>query len=268
MKREGKSIKKGHYKDSKKSSFKKRKSTQKNIKPNQIRLNKFISNTGICSRREADKFIEAGVVTVNGVGITEMGYKVGSTDVVKFNNQRLKSEELRYVLLNKPKNYSGRIDSGTQTSSVMSLISSSCKERIYPIDKLHKVETGLLVFTNDSSLAKKLSSKNQPIKSIYQITLNKNLSQEDLQAIRDGIFIHGKLNSFNTISYLQNKPKNEIGIEHNMGGVKYIKEIFEKINYKITRLDRVFWGGLTKKNLPRKHYRHLSKDEINILKRL
>jgi len=268
MKREGKSTKKAYYKGSKSPPPKKRKTSQKNIISNQIRLNKFISNTGICSRREADKFIEAGVVTVNGVGITEMGYKVSPTDIVKFNNQKIKSETLRYVLLNKPKNYSGRIDSGTQTTSVMSLISSACKERIYPIDKLQKAETGLLVFTNDSSLAKKLLRKNQPIKSIYQITLNKNLSQEDLQAIRGGILIHGKLHSFNTISYLQNKPKNEIGIEHNIGGLKYIKDIFEKINYKITRLDRVFWGGLTKKNLPRKHYRHLSKDEINILKRL
>ena len=116
-----------------------------------IRLNKFISNAGICSRREADKFISAGVVTVNGVGITEMGYKVQPKDLVKFNNQVIKSETLRYILLNKPKNYSGRINSGTQTTSVMSLIASATKEKIYPIDRLKKTETGLLVFTNDTN---------------------------------------------------------------------------------------------------------------------
>ncbi len=268
MKRKGKSKNNFSHKNSNVPSFRKTKNAQKKTDDRKIRLNKFISNIGVCSRREADKFIEAGVVTVNGIGITEMGYKVSPTDVVKFNGQQLKSETLRYVLLNKPKNYSGRIDSGTQTTSVMSLISSSCKERIYPIDKLNKSETGLLLFTNDTTLAKKLGSRNQVIKSIYQITLNKNLSQTDLEKIREGVFINGKKNTFDSISYIQNKPKNEIGIEHSRGGVKYLKNLFEKLNYRTTKLDRVFFGGLTKKNLPRKHYRNLSENEINILKRL
>ena len=268
MKREGKSKKDFSPKNPAKSSFRTKQNAQKKIDDDKMRLNKFISNAGICSRREADKFIEAGLVTVNGIGVTEMGYRVSSTDIVKFNDQKLKSEALRYVLLNKPKNYSVRIDSGTQTVSVMSLISSACKERVFPIDKLLKTETGLLVFTNDTTLAKKLGSRSQTIKSIYQITLDKNLSQSDLEKIREGVFMNGKTNTFESISYIQNKEKNEIGIEHNRGGIKYIKEIFEKINYNVTKLDLVFFGGLTKKNLPRKQYRHLSQDEINILKRL
>ena len=233
-----------------------------------MRLNKFIANTGICSRREADKFIEAGVVSVNGIGITEMGYRISPSDTVKFNGQTLRSENLRYVLLNTPKNYSGRINSGSQTISVMNLISTACKERIYPIDKLNKSETGLLIFTNDTALVKKLASRNQIIKSIYQITLDKNLTQIDFKKIKAGLFMHGKLHTVNSISYIKNKEKNTIGVEHNKGGIKYIKDIFEKHNYKILTLDRVFFGGLTKKNLPRKHYRHLSEDEINLLKRL
>ena len=260
--------KKNKQKKSNPSSIKKLKNTKKKIVDGKIRLNKFISNAGICSRREADKFIEAGLVTVNGIAITEMGHKIKPTDLVKFNSQKLKSEKLRYVLLNKPKNYSGRIDKKTQTNSVMDLISSACKEQIYPIDKLNKSETGLLIFTNDTSLSKKISSKNQKNKSIYQITLDKNLPQKDLEKIRKGILINGKKNTFDSISYIKNKPKNEIGIEHSKGGIKYLKEIFQKLNYRLTKLDRVFLCGLTKKNLPRKHYRHLSKDEINILKRL
>ena len=233
-----------------------------------VRLNKFISNSGICSRREADKFIEAGVVTVNGIGVTQMGYRVSSNDIVKFNSQEIKSEKLQYVLLNKPKNISSRLDNKTQKISVMNLISSACKEQILPTEKLNKSETGLLIFTNDHDLAKKLSNKKKIIKSIYQITLDKNLTQIDLKKIQSGVHIHGKLHAFKSISYIKNKEKNTVGVEHDKGGIKYIKDVFEQHNYKILTLDRVFFGGLTKKNLPRKHFRHLSEDEINLLKRL
>jgi len=268
MKRNNKIKSQFKNKHSNQLSMRKKHSSQKTITDGKIRLNKFISNTGICSRREADKFIEAGVVSVNGIGITQMGYRVHPTDIIKFNNQKIKSETLRYILLNKPKNYSGRIDSGTKTASVMSLISSACKEQIYPIDKLTKLETGLLIFTNDTALAKKLASRNQILKSIYQITLEKNLTQHDLEKIRSGVFLNGKMKNFDTISYIQNKEKNEIGVEHSRGGTKHVKEVFKKLNYRITKLDRVFFGGLTKKNLPRKHYRNLTESEINILKRL
>ncbi len=253
---------------SKRSKSRKPKDKQKIHQDEKIRLNKFISNSGICSRREADKFIEAGVVTVNGIGITQMGYRIGPNDIVKFNSQEIKSEKFRYILLNKPKNYSSKLDIKTQKISVMNLISSACKEHVFPIEKLNKSETGLLIFTNDNVLAKKLSNKKKLIKSIYQITLDKNLTQIDLKKIKAGLFMHGKLHTVNSISYIKNKEKNTIGVEHNKGGIKYIKDIFEKHNYKILTLDRVFFGGLTKKNLPRKHYRHLSEDEINLLKRL
>ena len=268
MKREKKRKKTLSTKSSNPISFREKQNAKKKQDHDKIRLNKFISNTGICSRRDADKFIEAGVVSVNGIGVTKMGFKVSTNDIVKFNNQQIKSENQQYLLLNKPKNYSGRIESGTQTSSVMSLISSACKERVYPIDKLNKMETGLLIFTNDTTLAKKIGNKNQKIKCIYQITLSQNLKQQDLERIKDGIFMNGQKSTFDSVSYIQNKNKKEIGVEHSKGGTKYIKEIFEKLNYKIIKLDRVFLGGLTKKNLPRKHYRHLSEDEVNILKRL
>ncbi|MAO34261.1 MAG: pseudouridine synthase [Flavobacteriales bacterium] len=241
---------------------------EKDINKKKIRLNKFISNSGICSRREADKFIEAGVVTVNGIAITKMGYKINPTDLVKFNSQKVKSETLRYVLLNKPKNYSVRESSTIQEKSVLSLVLSACKEKIYPIDRLNKSETGLLLFTNDTTLSKKIIEKNHRNKSIYQISLNKNLSNEDLNKIRNGVILNGKKHIFDSISHVKNKQKNEIGIENTQTGIKHIKEIFQKLNYTITKLDRVFFCGLSKKNLPRKHFRHLTKDEINILKRL
>ena len=251
-----------------KSSFRNRQNEKKTVDDGKMRLNKFIANAGICSRREADKFIEAGVVKVNGVGVTEMGLRVSKTDEIKFNGQRLKSDPPRYVLLNKPKNYSGRVDSALSTTSVMQLIKQACKERVYPVDKLNKTETGLLLFTNDTDLAKKLGSSKKNIKEIYQITLDKNLSQVHLENIREGIFMNGRTINIDSISYINGKDKNEIGIENSNGGIKLVKQLFEKINFKIIKLDRVFLGGLTKKDLPRKHYRHLTQDEINILKRL
>ena len=178
---------------------------EKDINKKKIRLNKFISNSGICSRREADKFIEAGVVTVNGIAITKMGYKINPTDLVKFNSQKVKSETLRYVLLNKPKNYSVRESSTIQEKSVLSLVLSACKEKIYPIDRLNKSETGLLLFTNDTTLSKKIIEKNHRNKSIYQISLNKNLSNEDLNKIRNGVILNGKKHIFDSISHVKNK---------------------------------------------------------------
>ena len=153
-------------------------------------------------------------------------------------------------------------------SSVMFLIKNACKERIYPIDKLNKLETGLLLFTNDTELAKKLSSSKKNIKQIFQVTLDKKLTQEHLEKIREGLFLNGKTIKFDSISYIKGKNKTEIGIENSMGGIKRIKKILEKFNYQITKLDRVFFAGLTKKDLPRKYYRALTQNEINILKRI
>ncbi len=268
MKREGKSRKEFSRNNNPKSSFRTRQNAKKRENDGTVRLNKFIANAGICSRREADKFIEAGVVTVNGKPITEMGHRVQPTDEVKFNGQRLKSDTPRYVLLNKPKNVSGRVDDYGRPNTVAELVVRACKERIYPVDKLNKSETGLLLFTNDSELSKKLGGAKKNIKEIYQLTLDKNLSQVHLENIREGIFMNGRTVTLNSISYINGKDKNEVGIENSNGGIKLVKQLFEKVGYRITKLDRVFLAGLTKKDLPRKHYRHLTQDEINILKRL
>ena len=253
---------------SKKKSHSFFKKSQAKTEVHKIRLNKFLANSGICSRREADKFIQAGVVTVNGIGITELGYKINVTDVVRFNNQKIKFETLRYILLNKPKHYLGRTDNKTKTPSVMNIVASACKEKVFPIDTLNKFETGVLLFTNDSSLTKKLKNKKQIIKSIYHISLNKKLNQQDLKKLKEGININRKIYNLDSISHIKNKEKNEIGVEHKQGGIKYIKEIFQHLNYRVTKLDRVYFGGLTKKNLQRKEFRSLTKEEINILKRI
>jgi len=268
VKREGKSRRGSGKNPNTKSSFRTRQNAKKSAEDGKIRLNKFIANAGICSRREADKFIEAGVITVNGVGVTKMGFRVSPTDEVKFNGQRLKGDTPRYVLLNKPKNYSVRIDSATRAVSVMQLIKPACKEIIYPVDKLNKSETGLLLFTNDTDLAKKLAKTKKNIKEIYQITLDKNLSQIHLENIREGIFINGRTVKLDLISYINGKDKNELGVENSNGGIKLVKQLFEKLGYRTIKLDRVFLGGLTKKDLPRKHFRHLTQEEINILRRL
>ena len=244
----------------------KRSTSKKSFSNKKIRLNKFIANTGICSRREADKFIEAGVVTVNGKSITKMGSLISLTDVIRFNNEILKTDTSRYILLNKPKNYS--LSNSKKEKTIKHLLKNACKEEIYPIDKLHKTESGLLLLTNDYDLLKKLSKKNQKIKVIYQITLNKKLTQKDLDIIKNETVKNFGGNLITNISYITNEEKNVIGIETKKGATNFIKKRFEKLDYTITGLDRVFIAGLTKKNLPRKHYRHLSKKEISILKRL
>ena len=265
MKREGMSKIGNAKKKNKKSISHKRTTLKKLTDFGKIRLNKLIANSGICSRRDADKFIAAGIVTVNGKGITKMGVKVSTTDVVKFNGVRLKSDTHRYVLLNKPKNYSGRADSSIKNNTIMRLIQGACKEHVFPVDKLNKMETGLLLFTNDTSLAKKISSNKQKIKAIYQITLDKKLDHTDFKKIKKGISINGKTSAFDAISYVNRKEKNMIGVENSTGGIKFIKQIFEKFGYQIKKLDRVFLGGLTKRNLPRKQFRHLTQEEIHIL---
>ena len=194
-----------------------------------IRLNKFISNSGICSRREADKFIKAGVVTVNGIGITELGYKVNFSDVVKFNDQKIKTEQHQYVLLNKPKNYCCKLVNN-EIESAINLVKSSCKEKIYPTDKLSKSDTGLIIFTNDNLLIRKMKSNR--LKTIYHINLSKNLKQEDLEKIREGMFVNEKKIKAKSVSYI-GQNKNEIGIELNTGRIKHVKNIFKTLNYEI-----------------------------------
>lgn len=229
-----------------------------------IRLNKFIANSGVCSRREADIFIKAGVVTVNGKGVTKMGAKINENDIVKFNGETITTKKQIYILLNKPKNYYDEVKLNNARKNIYSLIKEN--KNLFPVDKMKSYYTGLLLLTNDIDLKNKLSNKKKKIKSIYQILIDKDLKENDLQSIRKGVMINNKKIVLKSIQYIDNK--NEIGIEHNNGGIEIIIKLLEKFNYKILKLDRVFWAGLTKKNLPRKKYRALNESEVNILKRI
>ena len=232
-----------------------------------IRLNKYISNSGICSRREADKFIEAGVVSVNGKVITQMGFKVNRNDIIKFNDSIIKNQKLKYLLLNKPKNYTSSFKDAYKKNSVISLIKGKCKENLFSIGKLNKKSTGLLLFSNDNELNKKLAKKSLKIKSIYQATLNRNLVDVDLKKIKEKKWNELGI-KINEISYSNLKDKKEIGLEIIGPTKNVVEKIFDKFNYQTTKVDRVYYAGLTKKNLARKESRFLTEEEVSILKRL
>jgi len=232
-----------------------------------IRLNKYISNSGICSRREADKFIEAGVVSVNGKVITQMGFKVNRNDIIKFNDSIIKNQKLKYLLLNKPKNYTSSFKDAYKKNSVISLIKGKCKENLFSIGKLDKKSTGLLLFSNDNDLNKKLTKKSLRIKSIYQVNLNRNLVDVDLKKIKEKKWNELGI-KINEISYSNFKDKKEIGLEIIGPTKNVVEKIFDKFNYQTTKVDRVYYAGLTKKNLARKESRFLTEEEVSILKRL
>ena len=232
-----------------------------------MRLNKYISNSGICSRREADKFIEAGIVSVNGKVITQMGFKVNRNDIIKFNDSIIKNQKLKYLLLNKPKNYTSSFKDAYKKNSVISLIKGKCKENLFSIGKLDKKSTGLLLFSNDNDLNKKLTKKSLRIKSIYQATLNRNLVDVDLKKIKEKKWNELGI-KINEISYSNLKDKKEIGLEIIGPTKNVVEKIFDKFNYQTTKVDRVYYAGLTKKNLARKESRFLTEEEVSILKRL
>ncbi len=234
----------------------------------EIRLNKYIANSGICSRREADKYIKSGSATVNGKVITEMGFKVKPDDEVRFDGSLISPESKRYVLLNKPKNYITTTDDDRGRKTVMELVQTASKERIYPVGRLDRTTTGLLLFTNDGEMAKKLTHPKYQVKKLYQVTLDKKLSMADLQKIAANFVLEGKMVFVDKISYIDNKPKTEIGIEIHSGRNRIVRRIFEHFNYKVLKLDRVIFAGLTKKNLSRGIWRHLTQQEINNLKML
>tara|TARA_B000000475_G_C15905097_1_gene410226 strand:+ start:20 stop:844 length:825 start_codon:yes stop_codon:yes gene_type:complete len=243
-------------------------SKKKRIVDGSMRLNQFLAHAGICSRREADQLIEAGVVQVNGKAVTQMGYRVMETDIVKFNGRTLKKDKKRYLLLNKSRNYSCRLDDYWKKDSVFELIKGSCKEKVLPVNKLTKTQSGLILFTNDEKLSAKLSHPKQEIKKIYHVSLSKPLKSIDFKKIKDGIIIDGEKIKVDSISYVLDKEKTEIGIELKSNKRNLSTKIFESLNYHVIRLDLVFFGGLTKKDIPRKKSRFLSEEEINILKRL
>ena len=232
-----------------------------------IRLNRYIANAGICSRREADKLIQAGAVQVNGKVITELGTKVSRTDKISYGDQALSREKLRYVLLNKPKGFITTTDDPENRKTVMNLISRACKERIYPVGRLDRNTTGLLLFTNDGEIAKRLSHPRYGIKKIYHVGLDKNVSVADMKSILAGMELEDGFVKADAIEFVgDGKDKKEIGLELHTGQNRVVRRIFEKLGYKVVKLDRVYYAGLTKKNLPRGHWRLLDEEEINLLK--
>ena len=261
----GRHISKSHTPQQKKNVQKeaKKSNNQSVRKPNDgIRLNKFISNSGICSRREADTYIEHGSVTVNGKLVTEMGYKVKSGDEVRFDGSLISPEKKRYVLLNKPKNYITTMDDDRGRKTVMDLVQNATEERIYPVGRLDRMTTGLLLFTNDGDLAKKLTHPKHHIRKLYHASLDRKLDLKDLERLRGDVIIEGRKVFIDTVSYVEGQNRTEVGIEIHSGRNRIVRKIFEHVGYKVTKLDRVIFAELTKKNLPRGRWRELTKQEI------
>lgn len=232
-----------------------------------IRLNKYIANSGICSRREADELIAAGVVTVNGKVVTELGTKVQSSDDVRFDGQRINPEKLQYVLLNKPKDYITTMDDPEGRNTVMTLVRKACKERIYPVGRLDRKTTGLLLFTNDGDLAKKLSHPKYEVQKIYHVVLDQKVKPAHLKQIREGIHLEDGPIKADDIAFVgDGSDQHEVGIEIHSGRNRIVRRIFEHFGYQVVKLDRVVFAGLTKKDLPRGMSRHLTKKEVAFLK--
>ena len=232
----------------------------------EIRLNRFISNSGICSRREADNYIQAGVVTVNGKVVTELGTKVNiNTDDVRFNGERLKGEEKVYIVMNKPKGYVITASDPHAEKTVMDLI-KGCKARVFPVGRLDKNTTGVLMFTNDGEMAEKLTHPSYNKKKIYQVTLGSKLKAEDYDRILAGVALSDGEIAADELEYVDENDHRKIGIEIHSGKNRIVRRIFESLGYEVKALDRVYFAGLTKKNLKRGHWRFLTEGEINILK--
>lgn len=227
-----------------------------------MRLNKYISNSGVCSRRDADIYIKAGNVSVNGEVVTEMGYKVQLTDEIKFDGRRLNPEPKNYILLNKPKGFYVTGSYEKHNKTVMDLVAGATTARIAPVGKLETSAMGLLLFTNDGTLSQKLSNAKKGVKQIYEIELNKPFQKEHLEKIAEGPFVEGKKVIIEEIAYVDNKPPNFVGLELRSQRTHIVQRIFKKFDYEIVRLDRVVYANLDKRNLPRGEYRHLSKQEV------
>lgn len=232
----------------------------------EIRLNKYISNSGACSRRDADIYIQSGNVKVNGIPIIEMGYMVKPGDVVHFDGATLTPEKKEYILLNKPKNFTTALDEGHEERNVLELVKGSTTSKIGAVGRMDKNTTGLLLFTNDTDMIRKFSLPSQKASKIYQVSLDKNLKFEDLEKISKGLTIDGHKVSVEEVSYIENEPKSEIGLKLKSPNVKVVRNIFEHFSYDVLRIDRVAFAGLTKKNLPRGNWRFLTEQEIINLK--
>jgi 23S rRNA pseudouridine2605 synthase len=260
-------VDRGAFAEEKHIQSKKTKASEKPNKDTQegIRLNKYISNSGMCSRREADKYISTGVVTINDKVVTELGVRVMPGDDVKFGGEKINPERKVYILLNKPKDYVTTLDDPEGRKTVMDLIKGACNERVYPVGRLDRNTMGLLLLTNDGELTKKLTHPKYNKKKIYHVVLDKPLSVEHLEQIAEGIELEDGFISADKIDYVVN-TLNEIGIELHSGRNRIVRRIFEHFGYAIKKLDRVYFAGLTKLNLPRGKWRYLSEKEVIKLK--
>ena len=242
------------------------KSPKRPSNPDEIRLNRYISNSGMCSRRDADIYIQSGNVKVNGVVVTEMGHRVKLTDVVQFDGVNITPEKKEYVLLNKPKNFSTAGDDSPGSANVLDLVRGASKSNLLPVGRMDKTTTGLLLFTNDTEMVQKFTVPNQRSSKVYQVTLDKNLKFEDLEKIQKGLMIDDHKVFVEEITYIEDQPKSEIGIKMKTSNVKVVRKIFEHLKYDVLKVDRVTFAGLTKKNLPRGDWRFLTEQEIINLK--
>ena len=240
---------------------------EENFDPNEpLRLNKFLANAGVCSRREADEFIQAGVVTVNGEVVTELGTKILRTDEVKFHDAPVTLEKKVYVLRNKPKDYVTTSDDPQQRKTVMDLVKDVCPERIYPVGRLDRNTTGVLLLTNDGDLASKLTHPKFLKKKVYHVHLDKNLTAHDMEQIREGVTLEDGEIKADAIEYADDRDKAQVGIEIHSGKNRIVRRIFESLGYRVTKLDRVQFAGLTKKNLRRGDWRFLTEKEVDMLR--
>ena len=232
----------------------------------EVRLNKFIANSGICSRREADNFILAGVVTVNGEVITELGTKINiNTDDVRFNGERLKGESKVYIVMNKPKGYVTTSSDPHADKTVMDLL-KKCPSRVFPVGRLDKNTTGVLMFTNDGEIAEKLTHPSYDKKKIYQVSLDSKLKQEDFDKIMSGVELSDGVIAADALEYIEDDDHRKLGIEIHSGKNRIVRRIFESLGYEVKALDRVYFAGLTKKGIKRGDWRYLTEGETNLLK--
>jgi 23S rRNA pseudouridine2605 synthase len=239
--------------------------SKKPPQPEAIRLNRFIANAGVCSRRDADELIQSGKIKVNGKVVTELGTKVLPKDKVIYQGKVLRSEKLQYVLLNKPNDFITTMDDPHNRKTVMTLVKNACNERIFPVGRLDRKTTGLLLFTNDGELAKRLTHPSHQIKKIYQVELENGLVKHDFEQILKGIDLDDGLATVDELAIISDDHRH-IGLQLHIGRNRIVRRIFEHLGYKVKKLDRVMFGPLTKKDLPRGKWRHLSAEEVRHLK--
>ncbi len=242
-------------------------STQQNVSDDAIRLNRYVANSGVCSRREADVLIATGVVTVNGKIVTEMGYKVNPTDVVNYGGVPIKNETKKYLILNKPKDYITTMDDPEERRTVMELIRKACKERLYPVGRLDRNTTGLLLFTNDGDMTAKLTHPKFEVRKVYHVTLDKKVTTEDYRSLNEGFELADGFIKPDAVEFV-GAGKFELGVEIHSGRNRIVRRMFEHLGYEVVKLDRVAFAGLTKKDLPRAKFRFLTEKEVSFLKML